>query len=175
MIIFRDMEKNDAAKIGEIDRSERIEFTYRMNDKGLEVVNNPHDCPNWQVQDVEWIKDRTIYEIVNGGRAIGAFDEHRLVGFGVSAHKLRGRNNDQLQIVLMYVSNQYRRRGIGTAIMNMLSNEAAQRGAKYLYISSTETESAYNFYKSCGSEITDEVDEELFDLEPNDIHMLKKL
>jgi hypothetical protein len=59
--------------------------------------------------------------------------------------------------------------------MNELSKEARSRGAAYLYISSTETESAYNFYKHCGSEITDDVDEELFALEPLDIHMVKKL
>jgi hypothetical protein len=43
--------------------------------------------------------------------------------------------------------------------------------AKYLYISSMETESAVKFYRSCGSTITSEIDEELFEKEPHDIHM----
>ncbi|WP_051967779.1 hypothetical protein [Brevibacillus thermoruber] len=36
---------------------------------------------------------------------------------------------------------------------------------------STETESAVKFYRSCGSTITSEIDEELFEKEPHDIHM----
>lgn len=38
-----------------------------------------------------------------------------------------------------------------------------------------ETESAVNFYKSCGGEVTNELDEELFQLEPKDIHMVMRL
>jgi hypothetical protein len=59
--------------------------------------------------------------------------------------------------------------------MNTLINEATSRYAKYQYISSTETQSSLNFYRHFGSEIINEVDTELFELEPNDIHMLKKL
>jgi len=59
--------------------------------------------------------------------------------------------------------------------MNELSKVALSRGAKYLYISSTETESAVNFYRSYGSQITNEVDKELFEKEPEDIHMIKRL
>lgn len=47
-------------------------------------------------------------------------------------------------------------------MMNELAEEARKRGAKYLYISSTETRSAVSFYKSNGSQLTDDVDPELF-------------
>jgi ribosomal protein S18 acetylase RimI-like enzyme len=97
------------------------------------------------------------------------------VGFGVLADKFRGRENNQLQIDLMYVTREYRRQGIGRQILDLLSKVAIEKGAKYLYISSTETESAVKFYTSCGSTITSEVDEELFEKEPYDIHVLKKL
>ena len=75
----------------------------------------------------------------------------------------------------MYVTRNFRRKGIGKQLMNELSKEAINRGAKFLYISSAETESAVNFYKNFGSKLTDEIDQEPFDLEPNDIHMLKRL
>ncbi|WP_213533735.1 hypothetical protein [Paenibacillus sp. J45TS6] len=38
------------------------------------------------------------------GAAIGSFDGERLIGFGVLAHRFRGKNQDQLQVDLMYVS-----------------------------------------------------------------------
>lgn len=175
MIHYREIEIKDAYKIKEIDRSEKIELIYQMNNGQMEENKAGHECSNWDSQHLEELINRFRLVLENGGKACGAFDEDRMVGFGVLAHQFRGKNKDQLQIDLMYVSRDYRRQGIGKIILNELCNEAVQRGAKYLYISSTETESAVNFYKSCGSELTDEVDQELFELEPKDIHMKKKL
>jgi GNAT superfamily N-acetyltransferase len=75
----------------------------------------------------------------------------------------------------MYVTRQYRRQGIGSQILYALSKVAIAEGAKYLYISSTETESAVKFYSSCGSTTTTEIDKDLFEKEPDDIHMIRTL
>jgi len=175
MIAYRTMTLDEVAKLKEIDRSEHIELIYKMND-GL-VVETPmdHECPNWSEDLLREIQERFHVEISSGGLAIGAFDGDSLVGFGVLAHKFRGKDLDQLQIDLMYVTRNYRRQGIGTRIMHELSTEARKRGAGYLYISSTETKSAVSFYKYNGSRLAEEIDEELFNKEPEDIHMIKKL
>lgn len=68
-----------------------------------------------------------------------------LIGFGVLGHQFRGKDKDQLQIDLMYVTKNFRRKGVGKLLMDEFSKEAVTRGAKFLYISSTETESAVNF------------------------------
>ena len=175
MINYRELDLQDATKIQEIDRSETINSIYQMEDGLLKERAAGHECPNWSAEEVKKLESRFSSELEKGGKGFGAFDGERLVGFGVLAHRLRGKNQDRLQVDLMYVSRGYRRKGIGTEIMNRLSKEAKSRGAKYLYISSTETESAYNFYKSAGSTLAEEVDEELFNLEPLDIHMTKKL
>lgn len=175
MISYRELHLADAEKIQEIDRSERINTIYQMEDGVLKEVKAGHECPNWSVEEVEKLKTRFKNELEKGGKAYGAFDKNRLVGFGVLAHKFRGKNEDRLQVDLMYVSREYRRKGIGTRILEKLSRDAKFRGAKYLYISSTETKSAYNFYKNNGSDIAEEVDEELFELEPLDIHLVKEL
>jgi GNAT superfamily N-acetyltransferase len=93
----------------------------------------------------------------------------------VLAHQFRGKEHNQLQLDLMYVSRAYRRQGIGTRILSFLSEEARIRGAQSLYISSTETRSAVSFYQSQGSEVTGELDVELYTKEPKDIHMVKEL
>ncbi|MGM1046994.1 Ribosomal protein S18 acetylase RimI [Paenibacillus uliginis N3/975] len=175
MLFFRELKIDEVQKLTEIDRSETIDFIYQINNGNIQEINAPHECPNWNDEITKGIQERFVYELKNTGLAIGAFDGELLVGFGVLAHKFRGKQKDQLQIALMFVSRKYRRQGIGTRIMNELSNEARRRGAKYLYISSTETRSAVYFYKSHGSQLTDEVDEELFNEEPNDIHMIKEL
>jgi len=174
-MIIREMKLEEAEKIKEIDRSEKINLIYENSDAGLKEVSTDHECPTWDTRELDQLLERFRIEITAGGIAYGAFENDCLIGFGVLGHKLRGKNKDQLQIDLMYVTRSFRRKGIGKQLMNELSKEAKNRGAKFLYISSTETESAVNFYQNCGSELTDEIDQELFDLEPNDIHMLKRL
>ncbi|MBM7569260.1 GNAT family N-acetyltransferase [Paenibacillus sacheonensis] len=175
MISFRKLTLADVHKLTDIDRSETIDILYRMHNGVLNETPAAHECPTWDEELTREMQGRFIHELQNDGVAVGAFDGELLVGFGVLAHQFRGREHDQLQIDLMFVSRRYRRQGIGTRIMNDLSVEARARGAKYLYISSTETRSAVSFYKSCGSQLADELDEELFEKEPNDIHMIKKL
>jgi GNAT superfamily N-acetyltransferase len=175
MISIIEMKLDDSCKIREIDRSETIGLIYKSKDGVLEEIKAGHECPNWNEDNYQEIISRYEYELTSGGTAFGAFDGDKLIGFGVLAHKFRGRENNQIQIDLMYVTREYRRKGIGRQILDSLSKVAIEKGARYLYISSTETESAVQFYSSCGSTITSEIDEELFDKEPYDIHLLKEL
>lgn len=175
MITIREMQLMDAGSIQQIDRSERIERIYQMNNGRLIEIDAGHECENWNSGQVQELIQRFKLQLENGGKALGAYDGELLVGFGVLAPTFRGKNNDRLQVDLMYVSRNYRRQGIGSRIMQALGKEAVDRGAKYLYISSTETESAVHFYRHCGSELADDIDPELFELEPKDIHMIKKL
>lgn len=175
MIKFKELNINDAEKLAEIDRSEQIDLIYEIQDGKIVEVTAGHESPNWNSNQVQEMKDRFQYELSRGGKAFGAFDKELLVGFAVLAHQFRGKKKDQLQLDLMYVSRAYRRQGIGERLMNEISCEARKRGARSLYISSTETKSAVNFYKNTGAMLTDEVDPELFEREPKDIHMIKIL
>lgn len=175
MFIFKEVGIEEAEHIRHIDRSERIERLYKLEDGELKEETAGYECSNWGEDDYVEMISRFKHELTNGGTAYGAYDREKLVGFGVLGYKLRGKDKDQLQVDLMYVSREYRRMGIGKKIMELLSEAAKIRGAKYLYISSTETDSAVNFYSSLGSRLTKEVDKELFEKEPLDIHMVKKL
>ncbi|NEZ44983.1 GNAT family N-acetyltransferase [Paenibacillus alvei] len=172
MINYQVMTEAQVEKLKEIDRSEHIDLIYEMHDGKMTEIHANHECPNWDIELLQEMEVRYVFELQNGGMAVGAFDGDTLVGFGVLAHQWRGEQRDQLQVDLMYVSRNYRRQGIGSRIMNELAEEARRRGAKHLYVSSTETRSAVSFYKSNGSQLTDEVDPELFQKEPKDIHML---
>jgi len=171
MITYQTMKQDQVNKLLEIDRSEYIDIIYEFQNEKMIEIQAGHECPTWTKEMMDEIQERFIYEINHGGMAIGAFDGERLIGFGVLAHKFRGSDLNKLQVDLMYVTRDYRRQGIGTQIFSQLSKEARRRGAKHLYISSTETRSAVSFYRNNGSKITTEIDEELFDKEPKDIHM----
>ncbi|WP_054956425.1 GNAT family N-acetyltransferase [Paenibacillus dakarensis] len=175
MIIIREMDAQEGKKISEIDRSEFIHHIYVDKQGELQKIDNPHECPTWDGESMEYLIKRFTAELEQGGKGFGAFDGERLVGFGVLGHRERGLLKDHLQVDLMYVSRNYRRQGIGTLLMKELSEEARDRGASYLYISSTETESAVSFYTSNGGLLTEDKDPDLFELEPKDIHMVIKL
>ncbi|WP_434751532.1 GNAT family N-acetyltransferase [Paenibacillus amylolyticus] len=175
MITYQILKLDHVKQLHEVDRSEYIDLIYEVTEQGLVEHKQDHECANWDQEQLQEIQDRYIYELQQGGMAYGAFDGVRLVGFGVLAHQFRGKEQNQLQLDLMYVSKAYRRQGIGKEILVFLSEEARKRGAKSLYISSTETRSAVSFYQSQGSEMAGELDEELYTKEPNDIHMIKEL
>lgn len=175
MITIREMAADEGSKISEIDRSEFINSIYVDNQGELKKIDKPHECPTWDEEMMEQLIKRFALEIEQGGKGCGAFDGMRLVGFGVLGHLKRGPLEDRLQVDLMYVSRKYRRQGIGTLLMKELSEAAKDRGASYLYISSTETESAVGFYTSNGGILTEDKDPELFELEPKDIHLIIKL
>ncbi|WP_340003716.1 GNAT family N-acetyltransferase [Paenibacillus sp. FSL K6-0276] len=175
MISVSQMKFEDSFRLRDIDRSETIDLIYKCKNGFLEEIMAEHECPNWVEDEYNEIISRYEHELNNGGTAFGAYNGDKLVGFGVLANKFRGKEHNQLQIDLMYVTREYRRQGIASRILDALSKEAIEKGAEYLYISSTETESAVKFYSSHDSRITSEVDEELFEKEPNDIHMIKRL
>lgn len=172
MVTFRKMVAEESVKIKEIDRSETINLIYVQQGPDIVEVVTDLECVRWDEDQIRQLEERYHFELINGGTAVGSFDNELLVGFGVLAHNFRGANRDQLQVDLMYVSQNYRRQGIATRIIQELSWIAKRKGAKYLYISSTETESAVNFYRSCGSAAAEEIDPELFEKEPKDIHMI---
>ena len=93
--------------------------------------------------------------------AYGAFDGTRLVGFGVLAHQFREGAESVAARSHVCLQSVQTAGELGHAFL-LLSEEARRRGAQFLYISSTETRSAVSFYQSQGSEMTGEVDEELY-------------
>lgn len=172
MIEYKAMQPEQAARLAEIDRSEVISLIYATEEGRLTATTVNYECPTWDEAALKILQARFIQVLEQGGAAIGAFSGTMLAGFGVLGHEWRGADHDQLQVDLLYVSRPFRRQGIGSRIMELLAGEARQRGARYLYVSATETGSAVNFYQSRGSYIAQLPDPELLALEPKDIHLL---
>eukprot|EP01133_Synstelium_polycarpum_P011857 gene11857-13820_t len=174
-IRYQNMTPEMATKLSDIDRSETIERLYELKDDRLVETETLLESKGWSAQELKEIEDRYLLNLKNGAAAAGAFYGERLIGFGVLGYEFLGKEKNQLALDLMYVSRDFRRKGIGAALLKILETEAKKKGAVYLYISSSETQSAVSFYKKSGGALTKEVDEELFKKEPKDIHMLKKI
>lgn len=82
-----------------------------------------------------------------------------------------GRNKDQLNLTGLWVSKQYRKMGIGKALVELVKNKAREMGARKLYVSATPSQNTVKFYMNRGFRLAKEINEKLFELEPEDIHM----
>jgi ribosomal protein S18 acetylase RimI-like enzyme len=103
---------------------------------------------------------------------LGAFDDAQLAGLAILRYHL---SEDTAQLAFLHVSNGHRRKGAGNRLTEEVVRLARASGAKRLYVSSVPSESAVGFYRSHGFEPTRDVHPELFELEPEDIHMTKPL
>ncbi len=177
MVHIRRMGNSEITRIAEIDRSEHVTLAYRVRDRRLEERHVDWNVPRWcregNGEHSVQAKVAALSPILDQGGAMwGAFDQDRLVGVAILRPHL---TEDMAQLAFLHVSKGYRRRGIATGLTQQASKLAREIGAKRLYVSATESESAVGFYRSQGFELAEEVHPELYALEPEDIHMVKAL
>jgi ribosomal protein S18 acetylase RimI-like enzyme len=176
-ITIRHMAGAELGRIEEIDRSEHVTQEYAYRDGCLEARSVDLVVPTWSrsgahEHSVE-ANLRAWQPILDrGGTLVGAFDGDGLAGFAIyRPHLAEGTAN----LAALYVSRSYRRRGVGSLLAEEVARLARADRARRLYVSATPSGSAVGFYRSHGFEPTDETDEALFRLEPQDIHMILEL
>lgn len=177
MITIRQMGRSELDRIAEIDRSEHVTTGYVHEDGELRADCVDWRVPRWPMEGLEFSvraqMERLAPVLEDGGVMLGAFNaEGDLVGFAVLRYGLTER---MAQLDALFVSRGYRRQGIATRLTSRLVSLAEADGATELYVSATPSESAVGFYVSQGFWLAEEVNEELYALEPEDIHMVRRL
>lgn len=176
-ISYRTISDSELSKISEIDRSEQIRVGYDVIDGKLVSSDVNWDVPSFSSEgtgghtvsrQIEFCRQH----IRSGARAIGAFYGEKLVGIVVLTPEVRPRI---AQIAYLLVGHGNRQMGIGTQLVNMAESHARATGAEQIYVSATPSESAVGIYLRMGFEPVDEPLVELYELEPEDIHMAKML
>ncbi|MBI6549114.1 GNAT family N-acetyltransferase [Xenorhabdus lircayensis] len=72
----------------------------------------------------------------------------------------------------LHISKASRGSGLGKQLFHCCTGFAKAEGAKGLYISSIPSENAVNFYQYMGCVLIDRSDTELYQREPDDIHLI---
>jgi GNAT superfamily N-acetyltransferase len=162
----------ELARVREIDVSESGSTVYKQVGRRVELAYEEWHRPlrseeTWNCYIELW---KPMLE--DEGCAIGAFAGDVLVGLAVLRFRLTER---VAQLAALFVSRDYRRLHIAQRLMEEVECLARQYGADALYVSATPSESAIGFYASQGFEATDQFNEELYELEPEDIHLMKAL
>jgi len=176
-ITYRPLVASDLERIGEIDRTERIERSFVQHGTRLdERVGDFHASP-WLSQgdgehSVAHQRAECERHLAAGGVARAALAGERLVGIGLVRPHLRPRI---AQLAFLHVSNGYRGRGIGVQLVIELERLARELGATEMVVSATPSANTVRFYLQRGFEPMAEPLPELYEREPEDVHMRKGL
>jgi predicted N-acetyltransferase YhbS len=163
--------REEIAQAWNIDRSEVIDNIYQFENGTLVLRPQHYDVPGWPPGEAEKYTPILLDCFDRGGWFYGAFDDAELIGMVVLESRRIGKHKDELQLKFLRVSSSYRKRGLGTQLFELAKATARERGAKRLYISATPSENTVNFYLRLGCAVAGEPDQELFELEPEDIHL----
>jgi predicted N-acetyltransferase YhbS len=169
-VSIRTLTRDEVEDVWLIDRSEVVEGIYALEDGRLVLRRERYDVRGWPASDVETYTPILIDCYERGGTFYGAFDEGRMVGVAVLDNRFIGTNADRLQLKFLHVSRGHRGRGLGRTLFRMSVEKAKDAGARMLYISSTPSENTVRFYVDLGCRVAEEIDPDLFALEPHDIH-----
>lgn len=171
MLEPRALRRDEIKDIWQIDRSERVEAVYHLVDGRLVLRPERHEASGWAPGKPE--RDTPILEACfdRGGWFYGFFEGQRPIGVVVLESRFIGNCEDTLQLSFLHVSNRYRDKGIGRQLFMAAAAEARRRGAKSLYVSATPSEHTINFYLGLGCRVAATPEPELFELEPEDIHL----
>ncbi len=177
MLSISKMKPSDIDRIGEIDRTEHLTqgYEYKSGELGLKDVH--WNVPSWLM---EGDGDHSVQGNINawkpileiGGTMWGAFDGDKLVGFAIYRPRL---SENMAQFAVLHISSGNRRCGIGTNLSNEVIEKARVDGMENIYVSSVPSKPTVEFYRKLGFKLADEVNHELYELEPEDIHMILEL
>jgi len=168
---IRELEREEIRDVWSIDRAEVIDKVYYREGDELVLKPERHDMQAWPAGEPEHYGPILLDCFDHGGTFYGAFDGETLIGATVLESRFIGRENDQLQLKFLHVSRRHRQAGLGRTLFEKAVARARELGARRLYVSSTSSENTIRFYLGLGCRVTDDVDADLFELEPKDIHL----
>jgi GNAT superfamily N-acetyltransferase len=177
-ISYRRLDAAELERLAEIDRTEAIDTLYIQHGAELEErTGGDWSAPPWftdgrgehsvahQVEECE-------RHLAAGGIALGAFLGERLVGIGIVTPHIRP---GIAQLAYLHVSNGFRGSGVGGRLSDALEQLARDAGDTTIVVSATPSANTVRFYRRRGFEPTPDPLPDLYELEPEDIHMQKPL
>jgi GNAT superfamily N-acetyltransferase len=175
-ITLREMKPGELNKLAAIDRSERVETHYLLRNGQLITEDVDWNVPTFYMDgegDHSLSHQIAFCEshLNAGGQMLGAFEGEVLAGIAVWTPNVRPA---MAQLAYLHVSRAHRRLGIARRLLMAVEQAARDAGHETLYVSATPSGSAIGFYRSEGFAPTEPLPE-LFEKEPEDIHMIKRL
>ncbi|EXS25190.1 acetyltransferase family protein [Acinetobacter sp. 742879] len=176
-MILRSLQSSEIDLIWQqISRRELITQNYIQKPQQLELVDCFFDVQNWDSYHLENDPPKLKQLFAQGSIFIGAFDaSEKLVGVSVVSNQVITDYPHARLLHYFYVDADQQGQGIGSKLMQAAKESAKQLGANQLYISATPSRRTVDFYMKHGAQPLSTPDQQLWQLEPEDIHLLYKL
>jgi GNAT superfamily N-acetyltransferase len=176
-IVIRKLPLDELGLIRDLDRTEQIDALYVQCGTRLELREGDWSAPPWDTtgegEHSVAGQQATLEQFVRDGAIVlGAFDDGQLVGVGVVVVHIRP---ETAQLAYLYVTRRERARGVGRRLSDALENIAREAGDTSVVVSATPSLNTVRFYQRLGYEAMAEPLPELLELEPQDVHMQKRL
>ena len=172
---IRDLARSELSRVGEIDRTERIEVLFEQHGTELVARRGSWSASAWDPDghgehSVDAQRQALMHYADAGGIARGAFSDGRLVGIGVVVPHMRPAI---AQLAFLHVSQDFRAAGVGSRLAADLELVARRAGDREIVVSATPSENTVRFYWGRGYRPMARPLPELLELEPEDVHMRK--
>ena len=176
-IRYRRLTEAEVDRVGEIDRTERITSAYAQNGDRLEERDVDWNVRPWTADghgehSIAHQRDACARHLRAGAAALGAFEGERLVGLGLLTPHVRP---GVAQLAFLHVSDGYRAQGVGARLADELERIARAAGDAETVVSATPSGNTVRFYLGRGYEPDVDPPPELLELEPEDVHLRKRL
>ncbi|OTA18229.1 hypothetical protein Xvie_00045 [Xenorhabdus vietnamensis] len=172
---IRQLSRQEIPAVWNIDRTELIENLYVQKRGKLILTPQCFDMKGWPEGEAETYTPILLDSYDSGALFLGAFAENendRLIAAASVDPQWRGENSDLLQLSFLHISKEYRGSGLGKKLFHSCIDFALAKGARGLYVSSIPSENAVNFYWHMGCVLIEQPDTELYQREPDDIHLI---
>jgi GNAT superfamily N-acetyltransferase len=177
VVEFRRLGRTELSRVIEIDRREHIDVLYAQHGTRLVARHDNWSASAWDPvghgeRSVEAQVHALQHFVDDDGIALGVLSGGRLVGIGVFVPHLRP---GIAQLAFLHVSAPLRATGIGSRLSEQLEEIARTAGDYHMAVSATPTENKGRFYLGRGFQPMAQPLAELFEFEPEDVHMRKVL
>lgn len=152
------------------NRYQKVERCWRK-ENGSWILKDIAFTEQWNASNIKALVKDLSATVGFGGKIIGAFSENGLAGFCSVENRLFGSKKEYVQLSSLHITFELRGKGIGKHLFELACDTARQLGAKKLYISAHSSQETQAFYKAMGCVEAEEINEELFEIEPFDCHL----
>ncbi len=163
-------ENFNAFSLDSFIRKQTVKMCWR-NVKGEYALKPVEYVEDWTLTERREMAAYIINELKNGGKAFGAFDCGKLIGYACISAGVLGSAGQYLLLSEFYVSLPYRNKGIGKRLFEEACASAKADGAKKLFISAHSAEDSIAAYKKFGCVLAKEKNEALAEKEPCDLQL----
>jgi len=128
-LLFRTLRRDEASRLGSIDRAEHVDAVYRMRHGELVLEEQVEEISGWAPDELTAYVARLEELLDADGLALGAWEADGLIGLASLDLRPVGGDPTRMKLDMLYVSAGRRGHGIGRRLVEQLATQARSLGA----------------------------------------------